>query len=555
MIALLRLYRAVGVMTVLLLMAGTVMAAELPTPDEVAQWVVEGKLEKLAGGTTFVQVTDVHIWGSQPEAQPIVLQEALKDVARHYPKAIFVVATGDNGVEKTFMDVVRQSPVKVFAVPGNHDGGLTMRERFAEHFPFSAPQKDPRFYFLDTRQPEAWIGCLSPRQLGKLHEGLSADAGKAVFLFGHHDAIQGLINAQSVRELLGFHRPRYRFMMMCVGHWHRARLYDPVGGVQYNMCPSLRDSGSYRVFHVLPGGVVFYDRLSPQWVALRKKLNKPLETHGKPVRADILRGDPVVMPFTDAASAKPLPKTDPGYLKYAKAFASRSNEADAVGTVLDVRFDEAEGMWARDASGWQNDIAIEALSEIDHARRQLKQKKIPPPRTKRDDGYAVAFGSAGGFPAVAYDSRTLNSPAATNRLTVAADVRLPAGPLGWPYGLVTKGTWLLTVDEKGVPAFTLQMTKGKPISATSPVPLPADSWHRVTGTFDGTRIRLYVDGVEVASQACPAGSKLRLSNRALRVGTHARVPYGKRGDTYEYLPPPTRFLLDNLRVSNKVEGP
>jgi len=530
----------------LLIVSVSRAASETPTPAQVTKWVTEGTLQKLVAGKTFVQVTDVHIWGSQPEAQPAVLEDTFKQVAKLYPTAAFIVATGDNGWEPQFSNLLGKSPVPVRFTPGNHDGGWDLRKRLPKRYPFVEKNGNLQFHYLDTRLPYAWIGFTSRKELTRLHKELAAEAGKIAFIFGHHDPVNFMVNGVEVRDLLAFHRDRYRFIMMCVGHMHKPRLFPPDRGVIYNMCPSLRDSGTFRVFHVLSDCIVFYDRLTPYWVALRKKLGKPVATCSQKVTKDILLGDPVVMPLPADKPAKPLARTDAGFRKMAQKIAWPSDNPDVKGTVLDVRFDETKGYWAHDASQGRNHVILESLSKTSPMYLKFKKRKLPSPRVARDKGFAMAFGMDGAWAGVAYDSRTLNSPAENNSLAVSADVWLPEEPLGWPYGIVAKEPWSLEMDKEGTVTFTVKPIKGKPISVSAMRPLPTRTWVRVSGVYDGKRLRLLENGEPVATMSCPAGTRLRGSSGALRIGYFAKSPWGKK---HNLLAPPVRFLLDNLRIS------
>jgi len=524
-------------------------ASETPTPDQVTKWVTEGTLQKLVAGETFVQVTDLHIWGSQPEAQPAVLEDTFKQVAKLYPTAMFIVATGDNGREPQFSNLLGKSTVPVRFTPGNHDGEWGLRKQFPKRYPFVEKNGNLQFHYLDTRLPYAWIGFTSRKELSRLHRELAAEAGKIVFVFGHHDPVNFMINGAEVRDLLAFHRDRYRFIMMCVGHMHAPRLFPPDRGVIYNMCPSLRDSGAFRVFHVLPDCIVFYDRLTPYWVALRKKLGKPVATCNQKVIKDILLGDPVVIPLPPDKPAKPLATTDEGFRKMAEKIAWPSDNPDVKGTVLDVRFDETKGYLAHDASPARNHVILESLSEISPMYRKFKERKLPSPRVARDKGFAMAFGMDGAWAGVAYDSRTLNSPVETNCLTVAADVWLPEEPLGWPYGIMAKEPWSLEMDEEGTVTFTVKPTKGKSISVSAMRPLPKKTWVRVSGVYDGKQLRLLENGEPIATMNCPAGTRLRSSPGGLRIGYFVKSPWGNE---HNLLAPPAWFLLDNLHISNSA---
>ena len=72
----------------------------------------------------------------------------------------------------------------------------------------------------------------------------------------------------------------------------------------------------------------------------------------------------------------------------------------------------------------------------------------------------------------------------------------------------------------------------------SPSALPVNQWTHVAGTYDGTTLRLYVNGTQVSSQAKTGA--LQVNGLPLRIG----------GNTYgsEFF----RGLIDNLRIYNRA---
>ena len=73
---------------------------------------------------------------------------------------------------------------------------------------------------------------------------------------------------------------------------------------------------------------------------------------------------------------------------------------------------------------------------------------------------------------------------------------------------------------------------------TGTTPNPVNVWTHVALTYDGATLRLYVNGVQVASQA-QAGS-IQTPSTPLRIG--GNVPYG------EYF----QGLIDEVRVYNRA---
>jgi len=555
-------FRIASVVVAFILLAGGAppATAAIPSPDEVAAWVVKGQLDKLPGKAILVQISDMHMTSrdmkSLPRRSPDILRATLKEIATHYPKARFVVSTGDNGPEGSYASVVRESTLPQYVVPGNHDTGLDTRTRYPKLFPFTVRSGNLRCYFLDTRLPDAWVGNVSPEQIRKLHEALSADAGQVVFLFGHHDAHQGLINGTTVHEVLKLHRPRYRGIIMGTGHWHRPMHFDD-DGVIYAPAPSLHASGAYRVFHVGQDAVIYYDRMSEAWTQMRQCLGQPVETLKIPIQSGILFGQPVVMPLSDTQDAKPLPASSPDYQRLAKTLAGPKTEPP-VGTVLDLRFDEGKGPWARDASGYQNDLCMADRSTPGrrfNGWQWYTKLRLVSPWFKRDGGFAIGFGAKGAGGGVAYYSETLDSPAKTHRLTVGADLKLPAEGPGWAHIIADKATWGLHMDKGGAVTFTVKLTKGMPVSVTSDKPLPREAWCRVTGLFDGKQVRLFFDARQVAAGPAPPQSKLPASLHPLKVGFFAKPAWATKDGKREYLPAIVVFEMDNLRISNKAEVP
>ncbi|MFH1920749.1 MAG: LamG-like jellyroll fold domain-containing protein [Planctomycetota bacterium] len=230
----------------------------------------------------------------------------------------------------------------------------------------------------------------------------------------------------------------------------------------------------------------------------------------------------------------------------------RANEERAVGTVLDVRFDEGEGIRARDSSSWQNGLCLESLSDESCHSAAFKKVEMPSPWVPHGDGFAMAFGPRGAWHALGSNTKTLCSPARNNQLTLEADVRLPAEGPGFPYGIISVHySYALLMKEDGTLNCGLTLEDGPSVWAVAPQPLKYDEWQHVTAVYDGREATLYVDGKRVVSTTCPDGARLRLSPHGLRVGYYAT----RNWVNGENVAPPVQFLLDNLRVSNQAEPP
>ena len=82
---------------------------------------------------SFIHITDLHLafdgWVlSEPvAATPEVTARTIEEIAQRHPEAAFVVSTGDqtnNGTDEEFgayLDIASNSPLRIIAIPGNHD--------------------------------------------------------------------------------------------------------------------------------------------------------------------------------------------------------------------------------------------------------------------------------------------------------------------------------------------------------------------------------------------------------------------------------------------------
>lgn len=129
---------------------------------------------------------------------------------------------------------------------------------------------------------------------------------------------------------------------------------------------------------------------------------------------------------------------------------------------------------------------------------------VPPAVTYVDGRYGQAFSFSGGI---------MNIPDATDLkpavLTLQTWVKAPVSSGGYRY-IVSKGRpggasyALYTGGDGGLHFYVFQ---DGAVYIVTPGPDPAavwnDDWHQVTGTWDGTTCRLYLDGVEVGSAEGP----------------------------------------------------
>jgi len=103
-------------------------------------------------------------------------------------------------------------------------------------------------------------------------------------------------------------------------------------------------------------------------------------------------------------------------------------------------------------------------------------------------------------------------------ITIAAWVYLEADHTGGAPTMIRKqGSFLLELGDAGTnrPTFLLWWSDGTLTRLDGP-PVPKSEWHHWAGTFDGTQMRLYIDGVVVSSLA--VSKKIATSSEPLRMG-------------------------------------
>ncbi len=111
----------------------------------------------------------------------------------------------------------------------------------------------------------------------------------------------------------------------------------------------------------------------------------------------------------------------------------------------------------------------------------------------------------------------------TSQITVAAWVNTTTVPADWT-GIVTKGhfAWRLStvLSER---RFHFAVTGGPPwYYVNGNTVVGAGEWHHVCGTYDGSAIRIYVDGVEDGSTAYSGA--ISTNNFNVWIGANAEVP-------------------------------
>lgn len=127
-------------------------------------------------------------------------------------------------------------------------------------------------------------------------------------------------------------------------------------------------------------------------------------------------------------------------------------------------------------------------------------------------GQGLYFNGTSGWVTVPHDS----SLRPTDALTVSAWVR-PSTVSGWRTIAMTDDTLygLYAADGDGVPSGWFTTGDGLSVSQ-APAPLPIGTWSHVAMTYDGSTARIFVNGVETASQ--PVSGGLEPGNTPLHIG-------------------------------------
>src|SRR5438093_1890348 len=103
-------------------------------------------------------------------------------------------------------------------------------------------------------------------------------------------------------------------------------------------------------------------------------------------------------------------------------------------------------------------------------------------------------------------------------ITIAAWVYLQADHTGGAPTMIRKqGSFLLELGDAGTnrPAFVLWCSDGTHTRLDGP-PVPKFEWHHWAGTYDGTQMRLYIDGAAVSSLA--VSKTIGIGRASCRVG-------------------------------------
>ncbi|MEV3978275.1 LamG-like jellyroll fold domain-containing protein [Nonomuraea sp. NPDC049758] len=151
-------------------------------------------------------------------------------------------------------------------------------------------------------------------------------------------------------------------------------------------------------------------------------------------------------------------------------------------------------------------------------------------------GQALSFNGTSSWVTVA-DSASLHL---TDAMTLEAWVR-PSSMDGWRTVLMKEFgadlAWaIMSSGSNGSPSAFIHTSSG--VNAQAPNYLTLNAWSHVAATYDGSTLRFYVNGVEVATN--PTGGDLRIGTSPLRIGGNSGS-----GDYFN-------GLIDEVRIYNKV---
>jgi hypothetical protein len=158
--------------------------------------------------------------------------------------------------------------------------------------------------------------------------------------------------------------------------------------------------------------------------------------------------------------------------------------------------------------------------------------------TAGKNGNALSFDGVNDYVSVA-DANDLDL---TTGMTLEAWVR-PAALANWNTVLMKQGSastlayTLYANDGSPWPAVTVRIGTNDQ-SATGASQLPLNTWTHLAGTYDGTALRLYVNGVQVGSR--PQTGSMLTSTLSLRIGGNA--VWG------EYF----KGVIDDVRIYNRA---
>lgn len=210
--------------------------------------------------TLLVQISDIHIGGSEDGKDPISRFEAVIEAVRSLPNAPDAVLVSgdltDHGAAEEYEVVKRmlgRLKPPLYVLPGNHDDRGRMREAFGlpgegeEPVRYSVGVGELRLVLLDSNVPGRDPGAYDSERLGWLDAELSKEPERPTLLAVHHTPLTtgipewDAINlAAREREALGTVVTRHpQLRAIAGGHLHRVAASTLAG------CPVLSAPSAY----------------------------------------------------------------------------------------------------------------------------------------------------------------------------------------------------------------------------------------------------------------------------------------------------------------------
>ena len=97
----------------------------------------------------------------------------------------------------------------------------------------------------------------------------------------------------------------------------------------------------------------------------------------------------------------------------------------------------------------------------------------------------------------------------------AGDYRCIIGKIGWSNS--SDWSYNFHITDNGALHFNFINTAGTSFPVNSPVAVPVNEWHHVAATYNGSQIKLFIDGLQVASLA--ASGNIRQNNQVVKIGS------------------------------------
>ncbi len=211
------------------------------------------------------------------------------------------------------------------------------------------------------------------------------------------------------------------------------------------------------------------------------------------------------------------------------------------GLVGSWSFDEGSGIYAGDGSGNGNSGTMKNATAATCGSNGACPDWVDGKFRK-----ALRFDGIGDYVNVP-NNPTLNP---TSEITISAWTKASGyTPTGFSYtGLLRKESqYLLTFDNGGAKVYRTYVNLGGwNATANSGTPVQLNEWHLVTGTYDGSNIRIFIDGLLKNTNTRPI-FPIGTSTNNLNIGT---AGWGNPVNGYFF-----NGIIDEVRIWNKALSP